>query len=216
MWNLSGFFVLFLIVWNWVRKCWEKTFSPIEHLAVVLFSLLRSKRVLQNKTQKKIYIYFADKTFIHSVSHMQKYMFPWNCSYFFHRISYINVSIFFVSTDGKIKDLGEKIRRKNKVSFSRRIVFKYMCETDWINEFWQENGFFFHLCGFLVLFTKNEKISWNIFNSLGSLHAIFLFLILGKKHSPGKIFFRSVSHMRAFSSSVCIFSPGEQKHELSE
>lgn len=143
---------------------------------------------------------------------MQEYMFPWNCSYFFHRISYINVSIFFVSTDGKIKDLGEKIRRKNKVSFSRRIVFKYMCETDCINEFWQENSFFFHLCGFLVLFTKNLKISWNIFNSLGSLHAIFLFLILGKKHSPGKICFHSVSHMRAFSSSVCIFFPQENKN----
>lgn len=121
VWNLSGFFVLFLIVWNWVRKCWEKTFSPIEHLAVVLFSLLKSKQVLQNKTQRKKIKNLADKTFIHSVSHMQEYMFPWNCSYFFHRISYINVSIFFVSTDGKIKDLGEKIRR---------IVFKYMCETD--------------------------------------------------------------------------------------
>lgn len=206
-------FVLFLIVWNWVRKCWEKTFSPIEHLAVVLFSLLRSKRVLQNKTQKKIYIYFADKTFIHSVSHMQEYMFPWNCSYFFHRISYINVSIFFVSTDGKIKDLGEKIRRKNKVSFSRRIVFKYMCETDWINEFWQENSLFFHLCGFLVLFTKNEKISWNIFNSLGSLHAIFLFLILGKNILLEKYFFTRFRTWEPFLPLCVFFSPGEQKHE---
>lgn len=114
VWNLSGFFVLFLIVWNWVRKCWEKTFSPMEHLAVVFFSLLRSKRVLQNKTQKK-----KKKIWLTKLLFTQFHTCKNIC--FFHRISYINVSIFFVSTDGKIKDLGEKIRR---------IVFKYMCETD--------------------------------------------------------------------------------------
>lgn len=86
-----------------------------------------------------------------------------------------------------------------------------MCETDWINEFWQENGFFFHLCGFLVLFTKNEKISWNIFNSLGSLHAIFLFLILGKNILLEKYFFTRFRTWEPFLPLCVFFFPRRTK-----
>lgn len=86
-----------------------------------------------------------------------------------------------------------------------------MCETDWINEFWQENGFFFHLCDFLVLFTKNLKISWNIFNSLGSLHAIFLFLILGKNILLEKYFFTRFRTWEPFLPLCVFFFPRRTK-----
>lgn len=57
--------------------------------------------MLQNKTQKK-----KKKIWLTKLLFTQFHTCKNIC--FFHRISYINVSIFFVSTDGKIKDLGGK------------------------------------------------------------------------------------------------------------